>query len=204
MDLQFTNLLYTLLLTIITTGTPILIGFLVMFIKSHISAKQLQTAKSLATNGVIFAQQVSKDLNLNNEQKLNSALASAQELAKKYGINLTSSQWKLLLEPAYNEVKKGLNELGNTSTTTTLPTDSTPNIPALPPVSNVVTSITVNDLSVPANMLDPLYNAISQRTNKDIISAVSGVIETVTKSIADVESIQPTPAQTPEVTPQVQ
>lgn len=195
MDLQFINLLYTLLLTVVTTGTPILIGFLVVFIKSHLSAKQLQTAKSLATNGVIFAQQVNKDLNLNNEEKFNSALESAKELAKKYGVNLSDSQWKNLLEPAYNEVKKGLNELGDTTittTTTTIPTDSTFNIPALPPISDtgngsVGNTIVNNTLSVPDIMMRNIYDQVLAKATKDAEEAVKLVLENVKKSITPIE-----------------
>lgn len=109
MDIQ--NLLYNLLLSIISIATPILIGYAVTFIKQHTSAQQLKNAMSIATNSVEYAQQISKTLGLDNEAKLNSALASAKELATKYGIKLTDDQWKALLEPAVSGLKKGLVDL---------------------------------------------------------------------------------------------
>ena len=109
--MDFTTIIYNLLLTLVTTGVPILIGGLTILIKQHFSAKQLKIAQVIASNSVSFSEQISKELNLNNEGKLNSALASAQELATKFGVKLNSDQWKSLIEPCVNELKKGLNDV---------------------------------------------------------------------------------------------
>ena len=115
MELQ--EMIYNIMLTIITASMPVLVGFLVAFINQHTNAQQLKTAQSIATNGAIFAQQVSKDLGFNPEQKFNSALASAKTLGEKYGIKLSDDQWKNLIEPSVNEIKKGLNELNSVTVT---------------------------------------------------------------------------------------
>jgi len=113
MELQ--NLLYNIFLSVISIATPILIGYAVNFIKQHTSAQNLKTAMSIASNSVEYAQQISKALGLDNEAKLNSALASAKQLATNYGVKLTDDQWKALLEPAVSGIKKGLVELKGAS-----------------------------------------------------------------------------------------
>ncbi|HEY8804744.1 MAG TPA: phage holin, LLH family [Clostridium sp.] len=106
--MDFQTMIYNILLTVVTTATPILVGYVVLFIRNHANAKQLHTAKVISLNAVTFANQVSSELDLNNEAKFNSALASAKELASKYGIKLSNDQWKNLIEPSVNEIKKGL------------------------------------------------------------------------------------------------
>ena len=115
MDVQ--TLIFNALLTVVTTGLPIVIAYLVSFIKQHTNAKQLQTAKIIATNAVVYTNQVSKDLGFDHNAKLNSALDATMQLAKKYGINLNESQWRSLIESSVNEVKKGLDELDSVNVT---------------------------------------------------------------------------------------
>lgn len=189
MDVQFTNLIYNILLTLVTTATPILVGYLVVFIRQHLSAKQLETAKVIASNGVVYAQQVSAQLGLDNQAKLNSALVSVKALASKYGVKLTDDQWKNLIEPAVNEFKKGLNELGDT---TNQPQVSDPTQPVLndstPVLENESASTTPIQevLSVPETMMKETYDQIKAKATNDAEMAVKNVLDSVSKSIAPV------------------
>jgi len=139
--MDFTTILYNLILTIVTTATPILVGYLVIFIRQHLSTKQLETAKVISLNAVAYSNQISKELGLNNEQKLNSALASAQIIAEKYGIKLTSDQWKSLIEPCVNQLKQGLNDVLSVPNIDTQPIIQTEQFNSIQPILDEVPSI---------------------------------------------------------------
>lgn len=109
--MDFQTILYNTLLTIISTGLPILIGYAVVFIRQHLSLKQLQTAKRISLNSVQFINQTTKDLEIDNSTKLSSAIISARNLSEKVGIKLSDSQWESLIESSVIEIKKGLNTL---------------------------------------------------------------------------------------------
>jgi hypothetical protein len=195
-DQQITDALYNILLTVVTTGTPIVIGYIVNFLRQHASAKQLETSKEIAMNSVTFAEQISKTLGFNNEQKFNSALASAKELASKYGVKLNDTQWKSLIEPALNEAKKGWNDLSSAIVQPEISEATQVNSDAINEVVNVPETVatvgiegnTTNvKLSVPEDMLNPLYTSIMEKSNQEAINAINGVIENVQKSISPIE-----------------
>jgi len=106
--MDYQSLIFNILLTLISTGLPILIGGATILIKQHFSAKQLNTAKIISMNSVEFVNQTTKDLKINNTEKLNSAILSARGLAEKAGIKLTSDQWTSLIESSVAQIKKGL------------------------------------------------------------------------------------------------
>jgi len=176
--MDFQTVLYNLLLTIITTATPLLVGYAVVFIRQHLSAQQLNTAKVIASNGVVFAQQVSKDLNLNNEAKFNSALASAKSLASKYGVKLSDEQWKNLLEPAYNELKKGLNEVADTNVPSVNSDSIQPSIDVIPTIPEV----TENSVTPAITSIEHIPE-ITPIVDNSPISTIPVVTSTVTDAI---------------------
>lgn len=182
MDLQITNALYNIILVIITTGMPIIITYAVSFIKQHASSKQLQKAQSIAISSVTYAQQVSSQLGLNNEAKLNSALASARTLASSFGLKLSDDQWKNLLEPALKEAKKGWNDVTK---------DDAPIVVSEPTQTVSGDSVSVleevDTLNVPNNMMQDTYDQIKAKATSDAELAVKSVLENVSKSIAVAE-----------------
>jgi len=176
--MDFNTLVYNTLLTIITTGLPVVIAYLVSFIRQHTNAKQLNTAKIIATNAVTYVNQVSKDLGIDNSVKLSSALNSANQLAKKYGVKLDDNQWRLLLESSVLEVKKGLNELDNVIVQ--------PDIPVTELIENNIKEETsTNTISIPEEMMKETYDKVLVKATNDAELAVKSVIETVNKSITE-------------------
>jgi len=200
MDTQFQTFLFNTLLTIITTGFPIVITYLVKLIIQHTNAKQLNTANIIAKNAVLFTKQITSDLKIDNSVKLNSALNSASQLGKKYGINLEDSQWRSLLEASLLEIKKGLNEVKDASDTITpsieLPSlegqnlannevvESSESIATVELQSDIVNIQETQKLALPEDMLSPLYASILEKSNEKAKLAVEQVITDITKSIA--------------------
>ena len=199
MDIQIQTFLFNALLTIITTGLPILITYLVKLIIQHTNAKQLNTANIIAKNAVLFTKQITSDLNIDNSVKLNSALNAANQLAKKYGINLEDSQWRSLLEASLLEIKKGLNDVKDASNTIT-PSTELPSLEGQNLANNeVVESVEsvgavgvegdsnesekIQKLAVPEDMLNGVYTAILEKSNQEAKNAINVVIDTVSKSI---------------------
>jgi len=199
MDIQIQTFLFNALLTIITTGLPILITYLVKLIIQHTNAKQLNTANIIAKNAVLFTKQITSDLNIDNSVKLNSALNAANQLAKKYGINLEDSQWRSLLEASLLEIKNGLNEFKDASDTippsTELPSlegqnlvnnevvESVESVATVGVEGNSNESEKIQKLAVPEDMLNGVYTAILEKSNQEAKNAINVVIDTVSKSI---------------------
>jgi len=200
MDQQIQTFLFNALLTIITTGFPIVITYLVKLIIQHTNAKQLNTANIIAKNAVLFTKQITSDLKIDNSVKLNSALNSASQLGKKYGINLEDSQWRSLLEASLLEIKKGLNEVKDASSIilplNDLPSlegqnlannevvESSESIATVELQSNIINIQETQKLALPENMLSPLYASILEKSNEKAKLAVEQVITDITKSIA--------------------
>ena len=200
MDQQIQTFLFNALLTIITTGIPIVITYLVKLIIQHTNAKQLNTANIIAKNAVLFTKQITSDLKIDNSVKLNSALNSASQLGKKYGINLEDSQWRSLLEASLLEIKKGLNEVKDASSIilplNDLPSlegqnlannevvESSESIATVELQSNIINIQETQKLALPENMLSPLYASILEKSNEKAKLAVEQVITDITKSIA--------------------
>jgi len=188
--MDITTLIYNLLLTVITTGLPIIIAYIVSFIKQHTNAKQLNTAKILAKNAVLFTKQVSSDLQIDNSTKLASAINSATQLGKNYGINLNENQWRSLVEASLIEIKKGLNNvtsdsniISNTSSPIALIEDSE----ATQAISNekIEEISPTNTLIVPESTMQTIYTKVLEKATKDAELAVNQVIENVQKSISE-------------------
>jgi len=99
-------MIYNVLKDVLTLIASVGLGYLTVYIRSHYTAKQAQTAESIARLAVTFAQQVANSLGLDSQGKLNAALTQAKEFAAKHGINYTDEQWKTLLEAAVNIAKK--------------------------------------------------------------------------------------------------
>ena len=200
MDTQIQTFLFNALLTIITTGLPIIITYLVKFIIQHTNAKQLNTASVIAKNAVLFTKQITSDLNIDNSVKLNSALNAANQLAKKYGINLEDSQWRSLLEASLIEIKNGLNDVKDASDiitpSTELPSlegqnlannevvESAESVAIVELQSNIVNIQETQKLALPEDMLSPLYASILEKSNEKAKLAVEQVITDITRSIA--------------------
>jgi len=174
--MDFNTLVYNALLTIITTSLPILITFLTKFIIQHTNAKQLNTAKIIALNAVTYVNQVSKDLGIDNSVKLSSALNSASQLGKKYGIILEDSQWRSLLESSVLEVKKGLTELDKSTIQPTILEIESIN-------DNIKEETPTNTISIPDAMMKETYDKVLVKATNDAELAVKSVIDTVNKSI---------------------
>jgi len=155
MDAQITNALYNILLAIVTTGTPIIIGYIVLFMKNHASAQQLKIAESLAVKSVGFAQQVSGELGLDNQGKFDSALVNVKAIASKYGLNFTDEQWAGLLLPALIESKKGWNDVVKVS----LPTDNSDG-------TQVILSVEKGTSATPESVAIPVIEDIVVKTQE--------------------------------------
>jgi len=201
MDQQIQTFLLNALLTIITTGFPIIITYLVKLIIQHTNAKQLNIASVIAKNAVLFTKQITSDLKIDNSVKLSSALNSASQLGKKYGINLEDSQWRSLLEASLLEIKKGLNDVKDASNTIT-PSTELPSLEGQNLANNeVVESVEsvgavgvegdsnesekIQKLAVPEDMLNGVYTAILEKSNQEAKNAINVVIDTVNKSITE-------------------
>jgi len=205
MNTQIQTFLFNALLTIITTGFPIVITYLVKLIIQHTNAKQLNTANIIAKNAVLFTKQITSDLKIDNSVKLNSALNSASQLGKKYGINLEDSQWRSLLEASLLEIKKGLNEFKDASNIITPSTEllslegqnltnnevveSAESVGAVGVEgdSNESEKSTVSHVVVSEDMMKEINNAVLAKATSDATKAINVVIENVQKSISDSE-----------------
>ena len=201
MDQQIQTFLFNALLTIITTGFPIVITYLVKLIIQHTNAKQLNTANIIAKNAVLFTKQITSDLKIDNGVKLNSALNSASQLGKKYGINLEDSQWRSLLEASLLEIKKGLNEVKDASDIISPSTElsnlegqnldnnevveSVESVGAVGVEGDSNESEKIQKLAVPEDMLNGVYTAILEKSNQEAKNAINVVIDTVNKSITE-------------------
>lgn len=186
--MDFQSLLYNALLTIITTGFPILIGYIVVFIRQHLSTKQLQTAQVLASNGVLFSEQVSKQLGLDNVAKYNSALASAKTLATKYGVKLSDEQWNSLIESSVGMMKKGLSDVVTPVLEATKPIliDSTPSVDTIPTVDIPTPSTPIVVAPVANSIQDQVATLITQSkvsAQNDAINQVSDTFSQIVKSV---------------------
>ena len=208
MDQQIQTFLFNALLTIITTGIPIVITYLVKLIIQHTNAKQLNTANIIAKNAVLFTKQITSDLKIDNSVKLNSALNSASQLGKKYGINLEDSQWRSLLEASLLEIKKGLNEVKDASDiippsinlqslegqnlTNNEVVESAESVGAVGVEgdSNESEKSTVSPVVVSEDMMKEINNAVLAKATSDATKAINVVIENVQKSISDSEEKQ--------------
>ena len=208
MNTQIQTFLFNALLTIITTGFPIVITYLVKLIIQHTNAKQLNTANIIAKNAVLFTKQITSDLKIDNSVKLNSALNSASQLGKKYGINLEDSQWRSLLEASLLEIKKGLNEFKDASNIITPSTEllslegqnltnnevveSAESVGAVGVEgdSNESEKSTVSHVVVSEDMMKEINNAVLAKATSDATKAINIVIESVQKSISDSEEKQ--------------
>ena len=145
--------------------------------KHHLYYKELRKARDRTTNAVTYVNQVSKDLGIDNSVKLSSAMNSANQLAKKYGIKLDDNQWKFLLESSVLEVKKGLNELDSAIVQ--------PDISATESIKNNIKEETpINTISIPEEMMKETYDKVLVKATNDAELAVKSVIDTVNKSIA--------------------
>ena len=201
MDIQIQTFLFNALLTIITTGFPIVITYLVKLIIQHTNAKQLNTANIIAKNAVLFTKHITSDLKIDNGVKLNSALNSASQLGKKYGINLEDSQWRSLLEASLLEIKKGLNEVKDASDIISPSTElsnlegqnldnnevveSVESVGAVGVEGDSNESEKIQKLAVPEDMLNGVYTAILEKSNQEAKNAINVVIDTVNKSITE-------------------
>ena len=187
---QIQSMLYNLILTIVTTGLPIVITFIIKFIKQHTNAKQLQLLQSIAKNSILFTEQVSKDMNFDSSVKLSSAITSAQKLSKNYGINMDEYQWRSIIEASLLEFNKGYNEVLKPSV---VASEFTPPSSDSSGSLNSTETIAVEDikntetqtqkLALPEDMLTPLYASILDKSNEKAKLAVEQVITDVTKSI---------------------
>jgi len=167
------TILYNTMLTIISTGLPILIGYGVVFIRQHLSLKQLQTAKKISLNSAEFVNQTMKDLEIDNSTKLSSAIISARNLAEKVGIKLTDSQWETIIESSVIEIKKGLNTLAPESIIT----------PENTPVINH------NDTTSMIATVEELPSLEGQ--NSDVLQNVKSAESVATPSVESVPEIAP-------------
>ena len=206
--MDYNTIVYNILITIITTGLPILITFLTKLIIQHTNAKQLNTANIIAKNAVLFTKQITSDLKIDNSVKLNSALNSASQLGKKYGINLEDSQWRSLLEASLLEIKKGLNEVKDASDiippsinlqslegqnlTNNEVVESAESVGAVGVEgdSNESEKSTVSPVVVSEDMMKEINNAVLAKATSDATKAINIVIESVQKSISDSEEKQ--------------
>ena len=205
MNTQIQTFLFNALLTIITTGFPIVITYLVKLIIQHTNAKQLNTANIIAKNAVLFTKQITSDLKIDNSVKLNSALNSASQLGKKYGIKLEDSQWRSLLEASLLEIKKGLNDVKNVSDTIA-PSIELPSLEGQNLANNEVVELsesvgtlgtegdstetqksTVLPVVVSEDMMKEINNAVLAKATSDATKVINVVIENVQKSISDSE-----------------
>ena len=103
MDVQ--TLIFNALKDLVTLGCTVLLGFASAYVKSHFSAKQIDTAKGIAETAVSFVEQTMSTAGIDNAQKFQAAFNSAKGLAAKAGIKLTDQQWESLLEGALKDMK---------------------------------------------------------------------------------------------------
>lgn len=112
MDIQ--TLIFNALKDLVALGLTALLGFATAYVKSHFSAKQIDTAKGIAETAVSFVEQTMSTAGVDNSQKFQAAFNSAKALAAKAGIKLTDQQWESLIEGALKDMKVYWDSVGNT------------------------------------------------------------------------------------------
>ena len=96
MDIQST--LYPFLNDLIVLMGTILLGFITAYVKQHYSAKQVDTAKTVANLAISFADEMAHVFGIDSTTKFNTAMIHAKSLAEKYGIKLSDEQWGMLIK----------------------------------------------------------------------------------------------------------
>jgi len=170
MDIQST--LYPLLNDLIILMGTILLGFVTAYVKSHYSAKQVETAKKVADISVSFADEMAHVYNISGPEKFNTAITQAKVLAGKAGIKLSDEQWTALIKAVVNE---GRTVYDATQGAVPIPVESQPigiitdispeaAITPLEPSIPVVETITPTDV-VPAPQVAPdIQNILNNAT----------------------------------------
>ncbi|MHB1651686.1 MAG: phage holin, LLH family [Desulfitobacteriaceae bacterium] len=203
MDAQITSLLTD----VITLAGTILIGFLTAFVKQHYSAKQVETAKTVAKTAVGFAEEIGTTMGLNGKDKFSAALGKARDLAGKYGIKLTDTQWEGLINASVNESRAVWDSLQGSSPTTVVNTSQAVTIPP-ETVQPTTTSETISTppADAPTSSTLTIQQAVAQGI-KDILTPVAvqagdqTIQEIIDTTVSNATSkVNPqAPAQTPTV-----
>lgn len=90
----------------------LLATMLVVFIKSHFSASQITTAKSIATTAVKFAEEEGLVKSIKGYAKFSTALNKVKDLAASRGLKLTDEQWEGFIKEAVNDARLVWNQVG--------------------------------------------------------------------------------------------
>lgn len=180
---QIQALLYNLILTLISTGLPIVLGYITMYIKSHYTAKQIESAKEVAKISVSYVEQIAQANGINGIDKFNKALESVKDLGNQKGLKFSDSQWQTLIEGSIKESVKGWDNLSKVSNSIV----SVENTEAkqIESIENNIAETSTNTLSVPETMMQETYNQIKAKATNDAELAVKSVLENVNKSILE-------------------
>lgn len=96
---ELTEVVLSLLAVIVTAATPVLVGYLVQYLRRkmvsvgiEVTAKEMEVIRGLALEGVAFAAQKAKvgvkaGMKIGSSDKKALALSLARKLAKKHGIS---------------------------------------------------------------------------------------------------------------------
>ncbi len=97
-------LLEEILVAIVIIG----IGFLISWIRQKRSVEQLKIIQMIVEEGVLFAQQVYKELN--GEEKFDKALEAISKKLKEKGIKVNAETIKTTIEAVLKRLKKEFGE----------------------------------------------------------------------------------------------
>lgn len=77
----------------------------VQWIRSKLSARQLELGLSIAHIAVAASEQLAASMQIDLHQKYAYALEMARDQAAKFGLQFTDDQWETLIESAVKEMK---------------------------------------------------------------------------------------------------
>lgn len=77
--------------------------YLATWLRARFSAEQLAKAVAIAKHVVEAVEQISAALGIKGRDKFDETLGRVRDMAARYGITLTDSQWESLIEIAVRE-----------------------------------------------------------------------------------------------------
>lgn len=182
----------------------LLIVFLIAYVKQHYSARQVESAKNLASEAVSMAQELGITDSLSGSQKLKEAIKFAKTEAVKVGIKKTDEQWEAYILSAKNKTRSIIDQVQGYSAPLKQVMDSPQTQQSVPSSSSVPTEGTStsaqvqdttsasqtdtqdkqSDTTQPPSTIQPIIAAAEEagrvaynQVVQDSITAASGVIK---------------------------
>jgi len=99
------------LVALVGLAGVVLTSVVIPYIRTKVSAEQLQKVREIARLAVAATEQLAPDLELKGREKYIEALRRASDLAESMGINVNDPVWDTLIEQAVHEMNNVISIL---------------------------------------------------------------------------------------------